>query len=107
MKGIACVLNSFGHMNIPFQKRRPTCLITKYLNECIGFLVGFGRATNTPPCFKIYVMEPNVFFGYLEKGIVCSFSLSGHEQYLSDSLNENNSAHGVYNVAPMRVLHSF
>jgi hypothetical protein len=43
-------------------------------------------------------MEPNVFLGYLERGIahVSSF---GHEQYPFDSLDQNNSAHGVYNVA--------
>ncbi len=26
---------------------------------------------NTFPCVKRYVMEPNVFLGYFEKGIAC------------------------------------
>jgi len=32
-------------------------------------LVGFGRAMNTLPSSKRYVMEPNVFMGYLARGI--------------------------------------
>jgi hypothetical protein len=57
------------------------------------------RLCNTPPHVKKYVMEPNVFMGYLEKGIACLFILFGHEQYPFDSLYQNNSAHGVYSVA--------
>jgi hypothetical protein len=44
-------------------------------------------------------MEPNVFMGYLERGIVGVLSNFGHEQYPCDNLNQNNSAHGVYSVA--------
>jgi hypothetical protein len=44
-------------------------------------------------------MEPNVFLGYLERDIACSLNLFGHEQYSSNSLDQNNSAHSVYNVA--------
>jgi len=40
------------------------------------------RINITPPHVKIYVMEPNVFMGYLERGIACSLSLFEHEQYL-------------------------
>jgi hypothetical protein len=29
----------------------------------------------TPPHVKIYVMVPNAFMGYLERGIACSLSL--------------------------------
>jgi hypothetical protein len=43
-------------------------------------------------------MEPNVFLGYLEKGITHSLSLYGHEQDPFDSLDQNNSAHDVYIV---------
>jgi len=43
-------------------------------------------------------METNVFLGYLERGIACSLSLLGHEQYPSNNLDQNNSAHGVYSV---------
>jgi hypothetical protein len=45
-----------------------------------------------------YVIEPNVFMGYFERGIACSLNLFGHEQYPSNSLNQNNSAYGVYSV---------
>jgi len=44
-------------------------------------------------------MEPNVFMGYLERGNACSLSCFGHEQYPFNSLNQNNLAHDVYNVA--------
>jgi hypothetical protein len=44
-------------------------------------------------------MEPNGFLGYLMRGIACSSSFFGHEQYLSNNLNQNNIAHGVYSVA--------
>jgi hypothetical protein len=52
----------------------------------------------TLPHVKIYVVEPNVFMGYLERDIACSLSLFGHEQYPYNSLDQNNSAHGVYGV---------
>jgi hypothetical protein len=44
---------------------------------------------------KRYVMEFNVFLGYTERGIACLVNHSGHEQYPSNSLDQNNSAHGV------------
>jgi hypothetical protein len=50
---------------------------------------------NTLPRVKTYVMEPNVFLWYPKKGIACLMSLSRHEQYPSNSLDQNNSAHGV------------
>ncbi len=43
-------------------------------------------------------MEPNIFLGYPKRGIACSLNPFGHEQYPSDSLDQNNSAHGVYEV---------
>jgi hypothetical protein len=73
----------------------PWCLITEYPNEGSGFLV---RLHNTPPCVKRYVMEPNVFLGYLKRGIVGGLSSFGHEQYPFDGLDQNNSTHGVYSV---------
>jgi hypothetical protein len=45
-------------------------------------------------------MDPNVFLGYLKKGNACSLNLFGHKQYPSNNLDQNNSAHGVYNVTP-------
>jgi len=44
-KSIASVLNSFGHEQNPSKNIDPWCLITKYLNKGISFLVGFGKAT--------------------------------------------------------------
>jgi hypothetical protein len=43
-------------------------------------------------------MEPNVVLGYLKRGIVGVLSSFGHEHYPFDSLDQNNSAHGVYSV---------
>jgi len=40
-------------------------------------------------------MEPNVFLGYIDRGIVCLVNPFGHEQYLFNSMDQNNSAHGV------------
>jgi hypothetical protein len=34
---------------------------------------------NTPQRAKRYVMEPNVFLGYLERDIACSLNIFGHE----------------------------
>jgi hypothetical protein len=50
---------------------------------------------NTPPSFKRYVMEPNVFLGYPMKGTSCVLNSFGHEQYSSNSIDENKSTHGV------------
>jgi hypothetical protein len=79
-KGIACVLNSFGHEQYPFKNEVGLwCLITYYPNEGIGFLRGWVGLCNTPSRVKIYVMEHNVFLGYLERGIVNVLSSFGHE----------------------------
>jgi hypothetical protein len=50
---------------------------------------------NTFPSVKRCVTEPNEFLGYPKKGIACFFSPYGHEQYLCNSLDQNNSAHDV------------
>jgi hypothetical protein len=99
VRGIASVLSSFGHEQYPSKSDVGIrCLITIYPNESIGFLVGFGRATQYPPRVKRYVMEPNVFMGYLEWGIVGVLNSVRHEQYPSDSIYQNNLTHGVYNI---------
>ncbi len=59
-------------------------------------LVGFGRAMQYPSTFQ--VMEPNVFLGYVKRGIVGVLNSFGHEHYPSDSLDQNNLANGVYSV---------
>ncbi len=41
-------------------------------------------------------MEPNACLGYLKKGNACSLNFFGPEQCPSNSLKQNNSAHGVY-----------
>jgi len=43
-------------------------------------------------------MEPNVFLGYLAWDITSVLSSFRHEQYPFNSLDQNNSTHGVYNV---------
>jgi hypothetical protein len=54
MKGIASVLCHFEHEQYPSNSVNPWCLITKYSNEDIGFLVCFGRVTQSPcMCQKI------------------------------------------------------
>jgi hypothetical protein len=57
------------------------------------------RLCNPIPRVKENIMEPNVFLGYLKRGVACSLNLFGHEQYLFNSLDQNNLTHGVYNVA--------
>jgi len=53
---------------------------------------------NTPPSFKRYVMECNVFLGYPTKGTSCVWSSFGHEQNPSNNVDQNKSTHGVYIV---------
>jgi hypothetical protein len=48
MKGVVSVFNSFGHEQHPSNSKNPWCLITKYPNEGIGFLVGFGMVMQYP-----------------------------------------------------------
>ncbi len=43
MKGITGVLKKFGHEQQPSNNIDPWCLIIKYPNDGIGFLVGFGK----------------------------------------------------------------
>jgi hypothetical protein len=68
MKGIVNVLCSFEDEQYPSNSKNPWCLIIEYLNEGIGFLVGFGRVTLSH--VKKYVMELNVFLGYLKRGVL-------------------------------------
>jgi len=98
-KGIANVLNSFGHQQYPSNSINPWCLIIKYfhytlMSILVSLLVLVGLC-NTPPHVKRYVMEPNEFLGYLKKGIACLVNPSKHEQYPFNSLDQNNSAHDV------------
>jgi len=56
-------------------------------NHNIMFFLVLLRLCNTPPSFKRYVMEPNVFLRYPTKGITCVLSNFGHEQYTSNNIN--------------------
>jgi hypothetical protein len=47
-KGIISVLCSFEHEQYPSNIVGPWCLIIEYLNDGIGFLEGFGSATQYP-----------------------------------------------------------
>jgi len=65
------------------------------LMRALVSLLVFMSLCNTFPCVKRYVMEPNVFLGYPKRGIACLMSLSRHEQYPFNSLDQNNLAHGI------------
>jgi hypothetical protein len=54
MRGIVGVLCSFEIEHYPSNSIDPWCLIAKYLNEGICFLISFGKATQYPcMCQKI------------------------------------------------------
>jgi hypothetical protein len=57
MRGIVSVLCSFEDEHYPSNRIDPWCLITKYPNEGIGFLVGFGRVMQYP------IMCQNISYG--------------------------------------------
>jgi len=98
-RGIANVLNNFGHEQYSSNSVDPWCLIIKYphytlMRILVSLLVLVGLS-NIPPLVKRCVMEPIEFLGFLKRGITCLVNPSRHEQYPSNSLNQNNSAHGV------------
>ncbi len=64
------------------------------------------RLCNTLSHVKKYVMEPNVFLGYLERSVAGVLNSFGHEQYPSNSLDQNNSDQCLQ-CKTMRVLKSF
>jgi hypothetical protein len=57
IRGIVGVLCSFEDEQYPSNSVNPWCLITKYLNEGIGFLVGFGMIMQYPRKFQ------KIFYG--------------------------------------------
>jgi len=59
---------------------------------------------STPLIVKIYVINHSTFSGYLERGTIISFHPSNHEQYLSNKISQNESAHGVIQNNLIRVL---
>jgi hypothetical protein len=86
----------FCHEQCPSNSVDPWCLIKKIqLMKVLVSLLVFIELCNTPSRVKICVMEPNVFLGYLKRGIACLVNPFRHEQYLYNSLEQNNLAHGV------------
>ncbi len=67
------------------------------MKELVSLSVLVGLC-NITPHVNIYIMEPNVFLGYLEKGNALSLSPFKHEHYLFNSMDQNNLAHVVYDV---------
>jgi hypothetical protein len=57
MRGIVGVLHSFEDEHLPSNSIDPWCLITKYPNEGIGFLVSFGRV------IQYAIMCQNICYG--------------------------------------------
>ncbi len=67
--GIASVLSSFGHKQYPFKSDvNPWCLITKYPNEGIGFLVGFGKVMQYPIMCEKICYGTQCIFGIPQEG---------------------------------------
>jgi hypothetical protein len=54
------------------------------------------RLCNTLLRLFKYAMEPKGFLIYFDRGITFALSNFEHKQYLSNSLDQNNSIHGVY-----------
>ncbi len=69
-------------------------MVFNYKIQLMKVLVFIGLR-NTFPRVKRYVMEPNVFMGYLKSGIACLMSPSRDEQHPFNSMDQNNLAHGV------------
>jgi hypothetical protein len=84
-KGIANVLNSFGHEQYPSNNvdpcTHPWCLIIKYLNEGIGFLVGFGVVMQYPSKFQKICYRAQKIYGIPYKGYYMCMKYSLYKQY--------------------------
>ncbi len=66
---IVGVLSSFGHEQYPFKRDvNLWCLIIEYLNEGIGFLVGFGRVTQYPVMCQNICYGARCIFGTFREG---------------------------------------
>ncbi len=75
---------SLEHEKYPSNSVDPWCLIIEYVNDGIGFLIWL---CNTPASFKKYVLEPNVFMGYLKGGNACALNIPCHKEYPFDNLD--------------------
>jgi hypothetical protein len=63
MKGIASVFCNFEDEQYLSNSVDPWCLITKYPNEGIGFLVDFGRAIHYPSLSQKICYETQCIYG--------------------------------------------
>jgi hypothetical protein len=69
VRDIARVLSSFKHEQYPYKNDVDLwCLITEYPNERIGFLVGFGRATQYPSTCQNICYGAQCIFGIPRDG---------------------------------------
>jgi hypothetical protein len=71
IKGITSVLCCFEHEQYISNCVDPWCLIVEYPNDCIGFLGGFGKATQYPS------MCQNICYG-----TQCIFWIPGEGYYM-------------------------
>ncbi len=82
-RGLINSLIFYGHEQYPFdnldQTRIQPMVFTEYANEGIAFLLGFGKAMQYLSGFKKYDMEPKLFLGYPEKGIIKSLNILLYE----------------------------
>jgi hypothetical protein len=70
-------------------------MFTKYPHESIAFLLGFVKAMQYPyKTFEICYGAQRIII-YYRKGIACALNNSGHKQYPSNSLDQNNLINGV------------
>jgi hypothetical protein len=80
IRGIAGVLFSFEHEQYPSNSVNPWCLITKYPNDDIVFLGGFGRGMQYPPHMSNDMLwNPIYLWDTLRGGITCSLNVSCHK----------------------------
>ncbi len=75
-------------------------VFVEYFNEGIVFLLGCGMAMQYPSTFQQIWYGAQGFLIYLERGIAHALNNYRHERYPFDSLNQNNSTHGVYRIPP-------
>jgi hypothetical protein len=80
-------------------------VFAKNPRQGIAFLPSFVWLCNTHLILKKYVMEPKEF--WYARGIACPLSNFNHKQYPSNSLNQNNSIHGVYKIPSWRYYFPF
>ncbi len=64
----------------------------------IVFLLGFGKAMQYPSQFQKIWYEAQQIFKIRKDGNACALNSFGHEEYPTDSLNQNNLTRGIYKI---------